>query len=490
MEAAAHGSVGSASLLEHFYQVERATVISTETQLEIDRKAFTVYRVEVVPIGGLPWIVAKRFSEFSDLRAALGAIDKKGKRQLDKHPFPPKHMYGSMQAEVVTARMETLQVWLAEVLREYRNAVPLLNFLADDGSENSAVDLLGAKSYLRGVDLILEKPLTAWGSRTPKEKSCYLLSRKKGSLAAVGPKRQVLAMLTLSSPPLGGACPVALASESNRRHLRSFLMDLDHPFLMPVVEVGVQVENEKALIFREFAARGSLKDAVYKAKSPCARAVEKYEGKAAGKRAGLNETKVALFGRQVRARLRFDFTQRLRPGSAVAQIDRRMVYVWLQVLEGMRYLEELGLDCSFVNTGNVLLCENDWCRIADFENPVLGVAPRQSKGLRKFLEGGASPREGGKAEAGAAAGSAGEGDESAGVPATLAFGVLLYELATGMELKYEGDAFKMPACPMQIQRILDMIFNEGAEPHDVMGAARGAGGMGSGESIEGTSSPA
>ena len=69
---AAHGS---ASLLEHFYQVERATVISTETQLEIDRKAFTVYRVEVVPIGGLPWIVAKRFSEFSDLRAALGAID-------------------------------------------------------------------------------------------------------------------------------------------------------------------------------------------------------------------------------------------------------------------------------------------------------------------------------------------------------------------------------------------------------------------------------
>ena len=126
----------------------------------------------------------------------------------------------------------------------------------------------------------------------------------------------MLAMLTLSSPPLGGACPVALASESNRRHLRSFLMDLDHPFLMPVVEVGVQVENEKALDFREFAARGSLKDAVYKAKSPCARAVEKYEGKAAGKRAGLTETKVALFGRQVRARLRFDFTQRLRPGSA------------------------------------------------------------------------------------------------------------------------------------------------------------------------------
>ena len=443
-----------------YYQVESASIISTETQVSIDSKAFTVYRVEVVPVAAAPWVVARRFSEFSDLRAALAVIDKKGRQLLVKQPFPPRHLYGSMQEEVVAARLATLQAWLAEAVRHYRNAVPLLTFLSDDGSENSAVDLLGAKSYLRGVELRLEKPMNGWGSRTPKEKSCYLLATKAGAVVT-GPKRQVLTMLTLGSPPLPAPCPVPISSKSSRGHMRSFLVDIEHPFLMPVVDVGFQPENEKVLVFREFASRGSLKDLVHKAKTPCAGADEKYAGASAVKRrAGLNEKKVALYGRQV--------------------------------LEGMRYLEELGLDCSFLTCANVLVYENEWCRISDFENALVGlpVLSWSGSGAGSVSEPPAGAGGQGQQQREDAAAAAGEGTGAAAaahLAAPIVFGRLLHALATGVEMPIgiggsAGEAFTMPACPIQIQRVLDIIFN--VDESGVEGARMAGGAGGGGDSVE------
>eukprot|EP01043_Picozoa_sp_COSAG02_P055227 COSAG02_NODE_6372_length_3617_cov_2.744457_2_plen_612_part_00 len=443
---------GRGSSAETYYQIEAASIISTETQVSISSKPFTVYRVEVVPVAATPWVVAKRFSEFGDLRAALVAIDKKGQQVLAKQPFPPKHLYGSMQEEVVAARLETLQAWLGAVVQHYKNAVPLLTFLADDGSENSAVDLLGAKSYLRGVELQLDKPMTGWGTRTPKEKSSYLLSTKPQAVTA-GPKRQVLTMLTLSHPPLPGPCPVPVSSKSNRGHMRSFLTDVEHPFLMPVVDIGFQVENDKMLVFREFASRGSLKDLVYKAKTPCVSMEDKYEVAAAIKRrTGLNEKKVALYGRQI--------------------------------LEGMRYLEELGLACSSLSCANVLVYENDWCRISDYENALVGLSVRHPGGTREQqIDGsGADSQEGATAQL-----TDQVGGRTRGMAPSIVFGRLLHELATGVEIpagvvEGSGEAFRMPACPIQIQRVLDMIFNTSTEDGSVVNDARMAGGAGGGGS--------
>lgn len=440
------------------YQVETAAIISTETQVALNNKPFTVYRVEVVPVAATPWVVAKRFSEFGELRAALLAIDKTGQKVLAKQEFPQKHLYGSMQEEVVAARLQKLQAWLSVAVQHYRNAVALLTFLADDGSENSAVDLLGAKSYLRGVELQLDKPMTGWGTRTPKEKSSYLLSIKPRAVTT-GPKRQVLTMLTLSNPPLPAPCPVPITSKSNRGHLRSFLADIEHPFLMPVVDIGFQVENDKMLVFREFATRGSLKDLVYKAKTPCTSAEDKYEvGDAIKRRAGLNEKKVALYGRQV--------------------------------LEGMRYLEELGLDCSCVTSANILVYDNDWCRITDYENALVGLSARHHGRTSEQQVDGSTDKQPQRqttqlTDRNGDGASRGSNAAGTGPMPSVIFGQLLHELATGVEIPacvVEGsrEAFRMPACPIQIQRVLDMIFNAPSESESGVEIARMAGGAGGG----------
>jgi hypothetical protein len=49
--------------------VEAVTIIGTETRIEIENKPFTVYRIQVTTARpAQSWIVAKRFSDFVELR--------------------------------------------------------------------------------------------------------------------------------------------------------------------------------------------------------------------------------------------------------------------------------------------------------------------------------------------------------------------------------------------------------------------------------------
>ena len=77
------------------------------------------------------------YGDFAGLRAALQAVDRRGNSVVTKQKFPPKHIYGSLQEEVVANRRETLQRWLTVAMEQYRRAVPLISFLEDDGSDNS-----------------------------------------------------------------------------------------------------------------------------------------------------------------------------------------------------------------------------------------------------------------------------------------------------------------------------------------------------------------
>jgi hypothetical protein len=293
------------------------TLLSTETHVEIEKKPFTVYRLRVEPT--LPrasssqaaapaaWVVSKRFSDFADLRSSLQAIDKRSKSVAATLPFPPKHYYGSMQDGVVERRYEVLGAWVEGITEAYRNAVPLLAFLEDDGFDNATQYLLAATSFLRandgdaaatgGPSMALERPLTAWGERSAREKSCFLVSAAVGGGGSRRPEQQVLSLLTLSHPhPLPRPCPVALGSKSHAKHLRSFFAELEHPFILPVLSLGLIPGNEKALVFRPFCTLGSVRDLLHKAKTPVGRAAAKY---AKGGCVGLNERQVALFGRQI-----------------------------------------------------------------------------------------------------------------------------------------------------------------------------------------------
>ena len=378
-------------------EIVSAEIVATETHVEIEQKPFTVYRIAVAAEHGSAWVVAKRFGDFAGLRAALQAVDRRGNSVVTKQKFPPKHIYGSLQEEVVANRRETLQRWLTVAMEQYRRAVPLISFLEDDGSDNSTQDLLAAKSFLRGTALRLERPLTAWGNRTSREKSCFLVSADTS---------QVLSLLTLSSPPLAQPCPVAIAHRSNSKHLKSFLLEIDHPFLVPTLEVEYMSQISKLLLFRPLFKLGSLRDLLYKVKNPVQRCSSKY---VVGRGVGLNERMVALYARHV--------------------------------LEGMHYLAKLKVSCEFVRCGNVLLREKEWCCLTDYENSILGLPPPRLP--RAVLNGRMVRDKPGRQH----------------YADVLAFGLLLYELSSGHTMDDQAPSFIMPACPMEVQRLLDRIFN-------------------------------
>lgn len=88
-----------------------------------------------------------------------------------------------------------------------------------------------ARGYLRGKETLqLQRPLTGCGWRTARQKSCYLLSERGG-------KQVVLTMLTAAAD---GSSPVALndtATTEQLRHLRSFLLGIEHPFVAPMTDL-------------------------------------------------------------------------------------------------------------------------------------------------------------------------------------------------------------------------------------------------------------
>ena len=302
MAAAGSANAAAAGLR---WTLDAAAIIGTETRIEIENRPFTVYRIQVhAAKPPSSWIVAKRFSGFVALRESMRLVESRNRGLVSKLPFPAKTWTasGGMSDAIVRARLQLLDSWLDTVVSQHRNAVALLAFLEDDGSENSLVDLLAARSYLRGSDALhLDKPLTQMGWRTARQKSCYLLTDRQ--------KRQkvVLTMLTVDSDD----SPVAIGPSTSKehiRHVRSFLVELAHPFVAQwtASEVGFIKDRQKILLFRPVATRGSLRDLLHKQVNPLQRAQLKYPSSgSSGQRqkavAGqpLNERRLGIFGRQV-----------------------------------------------------------------------------------------------------------------------------------------------------------------------------------------------
>ena len=192
--------------------------------------------------------------------------------------------------------------------------------------------------------------------------------------------------------------------------LREFILGLQHPFVMPVIDLMLFPEAQACTqgeppislgVFRSVAAWGSLRDVLHSGADPALPIDAKY---APARRLGspLPQDRLALYGRQI--------------------------------LEAIAFLQSVWVSCAGVTTSNVLVLSDDWCVVTDWENDVLGM--RSSSTRHDWLA--TRPH-----------------------PAVYAFGHILYEMATGGTplLSNTLPSTLQVTVPVPVLQVLDTIFN-------------------------------
>lgn len=173
---------------------------------------------------------------------------------------------------------------------------------------------------------------------------------------------------------------------------------VQHPYILPVVDIYYSKDKKALLVVQPFVSGGSLKDRIHRA-DPTRAYRDKYRVDSA---APLPFEEIAKFGRQI--------------------------------LEALAALRAKGVMCDHVSTGNVLVDEGN-ARIADFYLPLLAVdRDKTSRELTVPLE--------------------------ANVDIDLLlFGHVLYEMATGMELLGPSpDDGVLELLAPEIAEVLELLF--------------------------------
>jgi hypothetical protein len=240
--------------------------------------------------------------------------------------------------------------------------------------------------------------LSTIGRRAEAEKSYFLCSQPGDG------REQQEVLLALVRPQRRN---IRLGEE-----LREFILGLQHPFVMPVVDLMFFPETETQApgasspplslgVFRSVAAWGSLRDVLHSGADPALPIEKKY---AAARRLGspLPQDRLALYGRQI--------------------------------LEAIVFLQSVWVSCAGVTTSNVLVLSDDWCVVTDWENDLVGM--RSSSTRHDWLA--TRPH-----------------------PATYAFGHVLYEMASGGAplLSNTLPPTLQTNVPVPVLQVLDTIFN-------------------------------
>ena len=201
------------------------------------------------------------------------------------------------------------------------------------GAKGSVVEgIRCARFYIRDFpDYVFKETMDHLGRR-PSEQKCHC---QVEHVVGVNKQNEIITVTTPSDSAL------EFPSETGIRFFRYILKTIDHPYIQPVVKSDYHAERNKALVFREWRYRGSVKDLIYRTN-----AKNTYDKKYGPGRSGkaLSLEAVALYGRQI--------------------------------LEALHYLDRLGFCFPHLTSANVLVSDDKrWCMLSDLENTLCGLDP-------------------------------------------------------------------------------------------------------------------
>jgi hypothetical protein len=317
-------------------------------------------------------------------------------------------------------RGEILGGWLSAVVDRWAGLTVVQAFLADDGSWNECADAMllrqltsttaveaDTSSAMSGrlgrcvIERALAGPTTQSGGRAASEKNCYLGSVSR--MVMMGgehaeplevKKFYVVASVHTGLPngcvgsaslPTGHPLRLApLPAAANAlEKLGQLLLALGHPYVQPPQELAAAVDfagRPKAVVMRDFAPHGSIRDLLLCEGSPLRPYTAKYltaDGSAA------------------------------RRGASIAP-PARLLLLAKQLATAMAFLVAVGIDVGFVHAGNVLLLSAqteggpESLALSDVENAFVLQTPDGSEPMVVASDSGARQ-----------------------------FGLLLYEISTG-----------------------------------------------------------
>eukprot|EP00298_Acanthocystis_sp_HF-20_P007145 c16809_g1_i2.p1 GENE.c16809_g1_i2~~c16809_g1_i2.p1 ORF type:complete len:490 (+),score=169.27 c16809_g1_i2:153-1472(+) len=197
-----------------------------------------------------------------------------------------------------------------------------------------------------------------------------------------GVKRNKKSMLMVQTT-IPQNCPFSFYEVTNVITFRGLLTKIKHPYILPIDHIELVVEGTDILVFKSFSPEGSLKDHIYK-KEP----KEEYGRKYSTPSLSLPFKEIQLYGRQI--------------------------------LEGLAFFESKNWPFPYIQTSNIIL-QNNVCRISDYENTLLCLQPHF---LNRIISLKSNSQQ--KSE-------------------VIGFGLVLWEMATGHELKIHDIAnFEVP----------------------------------------------
>jgi PX domain-containing protein kinase-like protein len=259
--------------------------------------------------------------------------------------------------------------------------------LSDETKERFQDELLiQVGLYLRStLKYTLHYPLFEIGSR--REKFYFVVNGPEGDL--------LMTWIKKSSPKV-------LSTPTARKIFGHMLKNVKHPNVEAVLHVDYIDQHDYVVLYRNFSSKGSLKDLIFGAKPK-----ESYRKKYL-KGQPLSDQRIAVYSRHI--------------------------------LEGLKYLEDIGFPYTHLHTANVICSGDDICKLSEIENSLLNMPRHYEKLFQEFANG--------------------SNDKLALVDLNvLCFGAVLYEMATGTEMQSLEDIDNYPAsCSPIMKQILLSVF--------------------------------
>eukprot|EP00049_Salpingoeca_infusionum_P008229 m.133949 g.133949 ORF g.133949 m.133949 type:complete len:493 (-) comp13950_c0_seq5:586-2064(-) len=244
-----------------------------------------------------------------------------------------------------------------------RNSMRMATF--DHRTSTEDPSILNCQFYLRlHSNYRLNRSFSELGTRTKKK--WFLIDDVRVN------QTRMLTMLPRSS-----RCRFDFTPRMSKL-VKSVLERVQHPYVLSVHHADfITNDGDSFVVMTDYSNEGSLKDLLY-AKSPILPYTVKYGGR--GKR--LPTVKLALYGRQI--------------------------------LEGLEYLHDIGIQCNNLHSGNVIISRGV-ARVSGYENTIFGVRSRLYTPVKTMVQDIAQ-------------------DSEATAFDILCFGLVAYEMAVGEEI--------------------------------------------------------